>query len=65
MRAAVITGLAVAALTMAAGRTTGAEASMHLRLTASAPAKDSSYTTAPTEIRLTYSQEPQLRLSSV
>lgn len=38
---------------------------MHLRLTASMPAKDSSYSSAPAEIRLTYSQEPQLRLSSV
>jgi methionine-rich copper-binding protein CopC len=38
---------------------------MHLRLTASMPAKDSSYASAPTELRLWYSQEPQLRLSSV
>jgi methionine-rich copper-binding protein CopC len=38
---------------------------MHLRLTASMPAKDSSYTGAPAELKLWYSQEPQLRLSSV
>lgn len=65
MRMAVITGLAVAALTTAAGTMSDATASMHLRLTRSAPAKDSSYATAPTAIKLWYSQEPQLRLSSV
>ncbi|HPF61443.1 MAG: copper resistance protein CopC [Gemmatimonadetes bacterium] len=38
---------------------------MHLRLTKSQPGKDSLLASAPTQICLWYSQEPQLRLSSV
>lgn len=42
-----------------------AAAALHLRLTASSPAKDTVLAAAPSRIVLTYSQEPQLRLSAI
>ncbi len=58
-------GLTAAVLLGSWAMATPATGAMHLRLTKSLPAKDSSYTAAPVEIRLWYSQEPLIRLSSV
>lgn len=55
----------VAALALATAPRTGAGAAMHLRLTGSVPAKDSTVATAPAVLRLTYSQVPNLKLSRV
>lgn len=55
----------VAALTLTALPERGDGAALHLRLTKSEPAKDSVVATAPKEIKLWYSQKPQLRLSRV
>jgi methionine-rich copper-binding protein CopC len=55
----------VAALALAALPQRGDGAAMHLRLTKSEPAKDSVVAKAPAEIKLWYSQKPQLRLSRV
>ena len=55
----------VAALTLAAVPERGNSASLHLRLTASTPAKDAVVATAPKELALTYSAVPQLRISRV
>jgi methionine-rich copper-binding protein CopC len=50
---------------VAIARPPSATAILHLRLTASSPAKDTVLTAAPTRLVLTYSQEPQVRLSSI
>jgi len=55
----------VAALALTALPQRGDGAAMHLRLTKSEPAKDSVVAQAPTELKLWYSQTPQLRLSRV
>lgn len=55
----------IAALALAALPQHGESAALHLRLTKSEPAKDSVVATAPKEIKLWYSQQPQLRLSRV
>jgi methionine-rich copper-binding protein CopC len=52
-------------LAVAASPERGDGAAMHLRLTKSEPAKDGVLATAPTDIKLWYSQKPQLRISRV
>lgn len=52
------------ALILAASPSRSDGAALHLRLTRSEPAKDS-VVTAPTELKLWFSQKPQLRLSRV
>jgi methionine-rich copper-binding protein CopC len=65
-RAQFATLSAVALVTLAAVTRPGtAIAELHLRLTASNPAKDTVLAAAPTHLVLTYSQAPQLRLSSI
>lgn len=49
----------------ATARPEAAAAALHLRLTASNPAKDTVLSAAPARLVLTYSQAPQVRLSSV
>jgi len=62
-RTVLAASVAALALTTLPQRSDGA--AMHLRLTKSEPAKDSVVAKAPTEIKLWYSQTPQLRLSRV
>jgi methionine-rich copper-binding protein CopC len=57
--------LGAAAVVAIAAPERGEGAALHLRLTKSEPAKDSVLTTAPSDIKLWYSQKPQLRLSRV
>lgn len=56
--------LVIAALAIAVVPRAGSGSALHLRLTRSEPAKDS-VVTAPTELKLWYSQVPQLRLTRV
>ncbi len=65
MRLTRLAVLSAGAAVLVAGGPTLARSEMHLRLTASNPAKDTVLTTAPTRLVLTYSQEPQVRLSSI
>lgn len=60
-----LTASALAALALVVLPQRSDSTAMHLRLTKSEPAKDSVVATAPTELKLWYSQTPQLRLSRV
>ena len=60
-----LTASVVAVLALVALPQRGDSAALHLRLTKSEPADSSVVATAPTEIKLWYSQKPQLRLSRV
>ncbi|MDX2207285.1 MAG: copper resistance protein CopC [Gemmatimonadales bacterium] len=55
----------LAALALAAAPRAGQGTMLHLRLTSSIPAKDSVISAAPTSLTLTYSQQPNLKLSKV
>lgn len=69
LRSAALFGALAATVTISTRipvvRSVEAEVPMHLRLTKSNPAKDSTVATMPRTIQLWYSQEPQLKLSSV
>jgi methionine-rich copper-binding protein CopC len=65
MRLTRLAVLAAGAALLVASGPTPVRSEMHLRLTASSPAKDTVLTAAPTRLVLTYSQEPQVRLSSI
>lgn len=60
-----LTASALAALALVVLPQRSDSTAMHLRLTKSEPAKDSVVAMAPTELKLWYSQTPQLRLSRV
>lgn len=67
MRKLIQAGMLLAAVVgvSAASRPDRSGAGMHLRLVRSTPARDSLLVAAPTHVMLWFSQEPQVRLSSI
>ena len=61
----VILAVTAASVVMLGGSVPRAGSGMHLRLVRAEPAADSTVTVAPTEIRLFFSEAPQIRVTTV
>ena len=65
MKTSRVIAVALLAVVVAAGAAPAEGTSAHLRLTKSAPAKDAAVAAAPEQIRLWFSQTPELAVSRI